>query len=167
MIDLLAMAASALLGGEAAVMAPEGSPPAPHIAAPATPLPEARFDVKVILVADKRLEVSAQWTSDEGPIFLDRITVYYLRDDGAITREIPFDIRDVRAGFDFTRRFPLEPGADLIGICAVYSTSKDAPRVRSSALFQNKGEGERSALRGAPAPAQDRTDGCFASPPQL
>jgi hypothetical protein len=138
-------------------------PPAAPVAAVA--LPEAKLDTRAVIVADKRIEISAQWTSDQGPIYLERVTVYFLMDDGGVVRDISFDVRDTRAGFNFSRRLPLEPTADLVGVCAVYAATKDAPRVRSAALFLNKGEGERSELKPAPAPVEDKTGGCFAFSP--
>ena len=80
----------------------------------------------------------------------------------SVPRDIAFDVRDIRAGYNFSRRVPLEPSADLVGICTVYAATKDAPRVRSSALFLNKSEGERSELKPALAPTEDKTGGCFA-----
>lgn len=137
-------------------------PLAPAAPEAAVALPEAKLDTKAVIVADKRIEISAQWTSDQGPIYLERIFVYFLMDDGQIVRDIAFDVRDIRAGYNFSRRMPLEPSADLVGICTVYAATKDAPRVRSSALFLNKSEGERSELKPAPAPTEDKTGGCFA-----
>lgn len=134
-------------------------PPAPVAA---IPLPMARLDTRATIVADKRIELSAQWTSDQGPVYLERVVVYFLMDDGSVVRDIGFDVRDMRAGYNFSRRLPLEPAADLVGICTVYAQTKDAPRVRSAALFLNKGEGERSELKPAPAPTEDKTGGCFA-----
>lgn len=161
---LLSVALSGAWAEEPAPPAPGPNdlPPAPEVAAPALRLPEARLDAKAVMVTDKRIEVSAQWTSDEGPLYLETVTLFFLKDDGTVTREIPFDIRDTRVGFSFSRRVPLEPKADLFGICAVYGASKDAARARLSALFLNKGDGERSDMRGAPSPSADQTGGCFA-----
>jgi hypothetical protein len=156
-IAALALSAAAL--AEEPISVEDLPPPAPE---PAIALPAAKLDTRAVIVADKRIEISAQWTSDQGPIYLERITVYFLMDDGSVVRDIAFDVRDIRAGFDFSRRLPLEPAADLVGVCTVYAASKDAPRVRSAALFLNKGEGERSELRPAPAPREDKTGGCFA-----
>jgi hypothetical protein len=131
----------------------------------AKPLPVAKLDAKATMVAGRRIELAAQWTSDNGPAYLESVTVYYLKDNGEIAREIPFEVREVRAGFDFTRRFPLEPDAQLFGVCAVYASAKAAPRVRASALFVNKGEGEESPMLTASAPALDNTGGCFPGAP--
>jgi hypothetical protein len=160
---LLANAALANEPAATDVEVQELPPPAPEAA---IALPMARLDTRAFIVADKRIELSAQWTSDQGPVYLERVTVYFLMDDGSVVRDIGFDVRDMRAGYNFSRRLPLEPSADLVGICAVYAASKDAPRVRSAALFLNKGEGERSELKSAPAPAEDKTGGCFAFAPQ-
>lgn len=160
---LAAFAASLLALAEAPPVAVQDLP----LVAPeaAIPLPMAKLDTRAVIVADKRIEVSAQWTSDQGPVYLERITVYFLMDDGTVVRDIGFDVRDMRAGYNFSRRLPLEPTADLVGICTVYALTKDAPRVKSSALFLNKGEGERSELRPAAAPTVDKTGGCFAISP--
>lgn len=131
----------------------------------APPPPVAKLDAKAVMVAGRRIELAAQWTSDSGPAYLESVTVYYLKDNGEIAREIPFEVREVRAGFDFTRRFPLEPEAQLFGVCAVYASAKAAPRVRASALFVNKGEGEASPMLAAPAPETDATGGCFPGAP--
>lgn len=164
---ILAAAFSLLLTGAALAAEPAATevevqdlpPPAPEAA---IALPIAKLDTRAFIVADKRIELSAQWSSDQGPVYLERVTVYFLMDDGSVVRDIGFDVRDMRAGYNFSRRLPLEPTADLVGLCAVYATTKDAPRVRSAALFLNKGEGERSELKPAPAPAEDKTGGCFA-----
>jgi hypothetical protein len=129
------------------------------------PPPVAKLDAKAVMIAGRRIELAAQWTSDSGPAYLESVTVYYLKDVGEVVREIPFEVREMRAGFDFTRRFPLEPEAQLFGVCAVYATAKNAPRVRASALFVNKGEGAESPMSTAMAPATDATGGCFAGPP--
>lgn len=134
-------------------------PPAPEAA---IALPMARLDTRAVIVADKRIEPNAQWTSDQGPLYLERVTVYFLMDDGSVVRDIGFDVRDMRAGYNFSRRLPLEPAADLVGICTVYAATKDGTRVRSASLFLNKSEGERSELKPSPAPAEDKTGGCFA-----
>lgn len=157
-LAVLALSAPAFAEDNAVVV--ETLPPAAPEAAVA--LPEAKLDTRAAIVAEKRIELNAQWTSDQGPIYLERILVYFLMDDGSIVRDIAFDVRDMRAGYNFSRRLPLEPAADLVGVCTVYAATKDAPRVRSSALFLNKGEGERSELKPAPAPAEDKTGGCFA-----
>jgi hypothetical protein len=133
--------------------------PPPGPAAPA--LPAAKLDAKATMVAGKRIDLAAQWTSDSGPVYLESVTVYYLKDSGEITREIPFEVRDQRAGYDFTRRFPLEPDAQLFGVCAVYAASKNGERVRASALFMNKGDGEASPMLAAAPPPEDKTGGCF------
>jgi hypothetical protein len=137
-----------------------GSVVAPD-AAVVPPLPVAKLDAKAVMVAGKRIELAAQWTSDQGPIYLESVTAYYLKDDGEVVREIPFEVRDLRAGFDFTRRFPLEPEAQLFGVCAVYAAAKDGVRVRVSSLFMNKGEGEASPMLSAAPPSADKTGGCF------
>jgi hypothetical protein len=154
----LALSASAFAEDNAVAVEPL-APTAPEAA---VALPEAKLDTRAAIVAEKRIELNAQWTSDQGPIYLERILVYFLMDDGSIVRDIAFDVRDMRAGYNFSRRLPLEPAADLVGVCTVYAATKDAPRVRSAALFLNKGEGERSELKPAPAPAEDKTGGCFA-----
>jgi hypothetical protein len=128
----------------------------------APPLPVAKLDARATMVAGKRIDLAAQWTSDQGPVYLESMTVYYMRDDGEIVREIPFEVRDQRAGYDFTRKFPLEPEAQLFGVCVVYAAAKDGARVRASALFMNKGEGEASPMLAATPPTQDKTGGCFA-----
>lgn len=129
------------------------------------PIPVAKLDAKATMVAGRRIELAAQWTSDTGPAYLESVTVYYLKDNGEIAREIPFEVREVRAGYDFTRRFPLEPDAQLFGVCAVYASAKAAPRVRASALFVNKGEGAESPMLQASAPQADNTGGCFPGAP--
>jgi hypothetical protein len=125
------------------------------------PPPVAKLDAKAVMIAGRRIEVAAQWTSDNGPAYLESVTVYYLKDTGEVAREVPFEVRELRTGYDFTRRFPLEPEAQLFGICAVYASAKNAPRVRSSALFINKGEGAESSMLPAAAPETDATGGCF------
>lgn len=129
------------------------------------PPPLGKLDAKAVMVAGRRIELAAQWTSDSGPAYLESVTVYYMKDTGEVAREIPFEVREMRAGYDFTRRFPLEPDAQLFGVCAVYATAKNAPRVRSSALFMNKGEGAESPMLAAPAPGNDPTGGCFPGVP--
>lgn len=155
-----------LAEGKLPGLAPSSPPVDASPAAPgATPAPVAKLDAKAVMVAGRRIEVAAQWTSDTGPAYLESITVYYLKGSGEVAREIPFEVREMRAGFDFTRRFPLEPEAQLFGICAVYATAKNAPRVRASALFVNKGEGAESPMLAATAPAADATGGCFPGAP--
>lgn len=141
------------------------SQPQPAAVPGEAPPPVAKLDAKAVMIAGRRIELAAQWTSDSGPAYLESVTVYYLKDAGEVVREIPFEVREMRAGFDFTRRFPLEPEAQLFGVCAVYATAKNAPRVRASALFMNKGEGAESPMLTAMAPATDATGGCFAGPP--
>jgi hypothetical protein len=160
MILYPALAAALAASVEPAPVDVDILPPAAPEAAVALPI--ARLDTRATIVADKRIEISAQWSSDQGPLYLERVTVYFLTDDGSIVRDIGFDIRDMRAGYNFSRRLPLEPSADLVGICTVYAATKDAPRVRSASLFLNKGEGERSELKPAAAPSEDKTGGCFA-----
>jgi hypothetical protein len=160
MIFYPALAAALVASAETAPVAVDILPPAAPEAAVALPI--ARLDTRATIVADKRIEISAQWSSDQGPLYLERVTVYFLMDDGSIVRDIGFDIRDMRAGYNFSRRLPLEPSADLVGICTVYAATKDAPRARSASLFLNKGEGERSELKPAAAPSEDKTGGCFA-----
>ena len=138
----------------------------PVAAVPGAPAPPAaKLDAKAVMVAGRRIELAAQWTSDSGPAYLESVTVYYLKDSGEVAREIPFEVREMRAGFDFTRRFPLEPDAQLFGVCAVYAAAKNAPRVRASALFMNKGEGAESPMLSASAPLTDATGGCFPGAP--
>jgi hypothetical protein len=145
------------------VSTPSAPAPLPEPGSP--PAPVAKLDAKAVMIAGRRIELAAQWTSDQGPAYLESITVYYLKDTGEVAREIPFEVREMRAGFDFTRRFPLEPEAQLFGICAVYAAAKTAPRVRASALFMNKGEGAESPMLTAAAPSADATGGCFPGAP--
>jgi hypothetical protein len=125
----------------------------------------AKLDAKATMIAGRRIEIAAQWTSDSGPAYLESVTAYYLKDTGEVVREIPFEVREIRTGFDFTRRFPLEPEAQFFGVCAVYASAKAAPRVRASALFVNKGEGAESPMLTAVAPGTDNTGGCFPGAP--
>jgi hypothetical protein len=153
--------ASGSLPGLSGPVAP--APEAPSLDAPK--LAAGKLDAKAVMVAGRRIELAAQWTSDSGPVYLESVTVYYLKDSGEIAREIPFEVREMRAGYDFTRRFPLEPDAQLFGVCAVYASAKTAPRVRASALFVNKGEGAESPMAAATPPLADKTGGCFLGAP--
>lgn len=148
-----------LAAGKFPAIATPAAPEPPVV--PTAPPPVAKLDAKAVMIAGRRIEVAAQWTSDNGPAYLESVTVYYLKDSGEVAREIPFEVRELRTGYDFTRRFPLEPEAQLFGICAVYASAKNAPRIRSSALFVNKGEGAESPMLVAPAPDTDATGGCF------
>lgn len=150
-----------LAAGRLPSMSGAVSPETSGATASVAPLPVAKLQASAVMVAGRRIELAAQWTSDDGPSYLESVTVYYLKDSGEIAREIPFEVRESRTGFDFTRRFPLEPDAQLFGVCAVYAKVKNGPRVRASALFMNKGEGAESPMLPADAPSADPTGGCF------
>jgi hypothetical protein len=126
------------------------------------PAPAAKWNVKAVMVTGKRIDVAAKWSTPSGPAYLERVTVYFLKDTGEVVREIPFEVGQSLSEYDFTRRFPLEPDAQLFGVCAVYGATKAGVQARLGTLFANKGEGDQSDMPSATAP-DDAAQGCFIS----
>jgi hypothetical protein len=131
--------------------APGGTPAMAEAKEP----PQAALTAAATMIAGKRIDVDATWSPVGGKAYLERVSVLFAAETGEILREIPFPVGETSERTAFVRRFPLEPGAGLFGICFVYGASKDGPRAASAAWFVNKGEGESSPMRSAPPGAAD------------
>jgi hypothetical protein len=109
-------------------------------------LANVQAEAKATMVAGKRIELTSKLSRPGKPVYVDRVEIIFLKDDGAIWRKIDFETGQALETLAFDRRFPLEPEASFFGVCFTIAESKQSPRVQRGFLFMNKGDGERTEM---------------------